>query len=436
MENAWKELVAGARWLHGRVTRRAWRFLRFLARQFAADRAPSIAASLAFVTLLALVPLTAVILSVLTAFPIFQDVAEQIQDFAFEHFVPGVGDAVQDHLQEFIERAGQLTAVGVMFLVIAALLLMNTIDQTFNDIWGIRERRHPVALFMVYWAVLTLGPLLIGFSVAISSYLFSLPFLADLPGELGVRERLLALIPFVFSVLAFTLLYAVVPNRPIPWHNALIGGTVAALLFEIAKWGFAHYVAIVPTYELVYGALSTLPFLMVWLYLVWLIILLGVEISRCLTVYPREAAQDAIKDPLVAAYRCLGHLYEAQQRGEELGLMALLRWEPRLSEHVVYNVMQQLMAQRLVHCTADGDWVLARDLDYVTLLDLYLALTDLPPRPPDVDATAGDEPLTRLMGAGWRGLTQHLATPLSELYGESGRETAEPPARQFKPRVQ
>lgn len=436
LRDAARRITAFAHRLYGPRGQRVVHFLGYLLRRVQLDRAPNTAASLAFTTLFALVPLMAVVLSIFSAFPVFEDLSDQIRDYAFEQFVPGVGDAVQEHLEQFVAGAGQLTAVGTIFLVVAALLLMNTIDHAFNEIWGIREDRHPVALFMVYWAVLTLGPLLLGFSVAISSYLFSLPLFRELDGGANLTSGLLSIVPLLFSALAFTLLYAVVPNRRVPWRNAIIGGVCAALLFEGAKWGFARYVSMVPTYELVYGALSTLPFLMIWLYVVWLITLLGVEISRCLTLYPQEALENTVTDPLLTAYRGLARLYEAQLEGGALSPGELLEQEPDLDEQVVHTVMERLRQQRLVHCTASGDWILARDADRVTLLDLYLALTDWAPRPP-AHAGRRDEPLRRALEAGWGELAERLTVPLSQLFqADVPQQGPEPPAYSLSSRRQ
>jgi membrane protein len=162
-------------------------------------------------------------------------------------------------------------------------MMMATIEQTFNDIWRVRQQRRLLQRFLTYWAILTLGPLLIGASLSLTSQLFSLA-LFDGRGVLhDARGMLLQALPVALEVLTFMMLYTLVPNAPVKWRHALVGGVFAALLFELAKHGFAYYVTRVPTYQTIYGALAALPIFLVWIYLSWLVILLGAVVTAHLS---------------------------------------------------------------------------------------------------------------------------------------------------------
>jgi len=252
-----------------------------LARHFINDRCPESAGALAYTSLLSLVPLMAVGFTLFAAFPAFNGFLDKAQDFIFGNFMPENAEAIQAHLRGFVGKASALTLPSLAALLGTALLSMATIDQTLNRIWKVRRQRSLVNAFIVYWAVLTLGPILIGVSLAITSYVASLPFLHDAvqPSKSGMFVRVL---PFFAATLAFTLLYAIVPYRRIPLYHAMAGGVVAAALFELAKKGFTLFVTRFSTYEAIYGALAAVPIFLIWIYVSWLIILLGAEFTYCL----------------------------------------------------------------------------------------------------------------------------------------------------------
>lgn len=231
------------------------------------------AAALSFTTLLSLVPLMTVSLAIFSAFPVFQKVSARVQHFVFSNFVVSTGDVVQNYLQSFIAKAGQLSAVGLVFLVVTAIVMMFTMEQTFNSIWQIHKRRHWLQALILYWTILTLSPLLIGISFAISSYL------EILAQWLGLSKILLMIMPFLSSIIAFTLLYTAVPNYRVPFKSSIIGAVFAAILFELAKHFFALYIIHFADYQLLYGTLATIPIFLLWIYLCWFITLLGAVVS-------------------------------------------------------------------------------------------------------------------------------------------------------------
>ena len=213
----------------------------------------SSAAALTYTTLFAVVPLMTVTFSVLSAIPFFHGMGGQIQTFIFSNFVPSTGATVQEYLQGFSIQARHLTWVGILALAVTAYLMLLNIEQAFNVIWHVRHSRRGVSSFLLYWAILSLGPLLLGAGFAISTYVASFTLLSG-PHPLPGAATLLRVLPLVCSIAAFTLIYATVPNTRVPMKHALAGGVFAAVLFEAAKQLFSIYVGLFPSYELIYGS--------------------------------------------------------------------------------------------------------------------------------------------------------------------------------------
>ncbi|MGL6117420.1 virulence factor BrkB family protein [Plesiomonas sp.] len=256
-------------------------FFRLLLSRSGESRLTITAGYLAYVTLLSLVPLVTVIFSVFTAFPVFVGITDQVKHFVFSNFVPATGDVVQNYLDQFVSNSSNMSAVGIIALVVTSLLLISAVDKALNAIWRSKHRRPAMVSFAVYWMILTLGPLLAGASLVTSSYLLSLKLLTD-TGINGVLDNLLVLLPMILSALSFWLLYGVVPTERVPTLHALSGALFAALLFEVSKKIFTLYIAFFPSYQLIYGALAVIPILFVWVYLSWCIVLLGAEVTATL----------------------------------------------------------------------------------------------------------------------------------------------------------
>ncbi|MET0066440.1 MAG: virulence factor BrkB family protein [Candidatus Thiodiazotropha sp.] len=354
-------------------TRHIIPFLRLVMHHFTADGGVQHVASLTYTTLLSLVPLMTVALALFSVFPASDRMSEQIEDFLFQNFVPAASEVVQQYLRDFSQKAGRLTGVGFGMLIVVALLLMNNIDKAFNTIWHVRKRRSALAQFTVYWAILSLGPILIAVSLAGTSYLVSIPFLDQTEAVAQVRSKLLTLLPVILSTVAFSLLYALVPNRTVPWRNALAGGLLAAMLFELSKRGFALYVTTFPTYEAIYGAVAVVPIFLIWIYLSWMVTLLGAEFTYCLGIY-RENWRERLHQrggDFLLALRLLTELRASQRDGTALRSRTLLERIPGATEERLEKVVHQLKQAHLVQRTDEKGWLLARDLSHVTLNDLY-----------------------------------------------------------------
>ncbi|MCI0399886.1 MAG: virulence factor BrkB family protein [Gammaproteobacteria bacterium] len=392
-------------------------FLVYVGRQFMADGCQRTAASLSYTTALSLVPLMAVMFVALRAFPVFQNLGNEIQEYIFQNFVPAAGETMQGHFQQFASKARQLTAVGIFFLVVIAVMMMVTIENAFNAIWRVHAKRPALSSFAMYWAVLTLGPLLIGVGLVATSYVVSLPLISDAEVRFGLKTRFIAWTPFVTTTLAFTLLYLLVPNRRVPLRPAIIGGVVAALLFEISKRGFALYVTHFPTYEAIYGAMVSIPLFLVWVYVSWLVILLGAEITRGLVTFSswhRHMKVYGDEGFFVAAYRILGQLWKAQKGGQSISTEVIVKNEPRIDDERATAVIDRLVRAEWVQRTATGEWVLSRDLGQQTLLQLYesvpgpLPVTQANPRQQD----GWDTALRAVLG----GQGQSMQVSLKSLY--------------------
>ena len=241
------------------------------------------AGHLAFVSLLSLVPVLMVFLMIMSAFPAFADIRTQFEDFIFNNFVPHAGDVVQQYIGEFVANASGMGAVSIGTLLLVALLLISNIDKTFNHLWKTKDERPFIYTFAIYWMIITLGPLLIGSSIAVSSYLATIAAFAD-DYTPGLGTAALKMVPSLAAIGAFLILYMVVPNRPVRAKYAFSGAILATILFEFTKKAFAFYISSFPNYQVIYGALASVPILFLWVYLSWLVVLVGAIFTYAVTM--------------------------------------------------------------------------------------------------------------------------------------------------------
>lgn len=257
-----------------------WRFCQVFWWRFNQNKLTQAAGSLTYSTMLAIVPLVMVVFSIFTAFPMFNEVTGMLKEFIFTNFTPSASDVVGQYIDEFVANSKKMSAIGIVSLILVALLLIHSIDTALNNIWN-APVRSKVFSFTIYWAILTLGPILIGASFAISSYVSSfVPFNNEL--ELPFGLKLLSLVPFLLTWLSFTFIYTVVPNQKVNIRYAACGALVAAIFFTLGKKAFAWYVLTFPSYQVIYGAMATLPLMLLWLQLSWLFILLGAQLAAVL----------------------------------------------------------------------------------------------------------------------------------------------------------
>ena len=360
-------------------TLRTWPWLdtlKTLRQRFREDRLGLTASSLTFTTLIALVPLVTVMLAIFTAFPMFSSFQSALEKYFLQSLVPDtIARPVLHALTMFAAKANRLGSVGLVFLGFTALALMLTIDRTLNAIWRVRKSRPIAQRVLVYWASLTLGPLVLGMSLSLTSYALtaSRGFVGVMPGTVSV---LLNATEFLLLAAAMAGLFHYVPNTAVRWRHALAGGLFVAIAFEGAKKVLAWYVESVPTYSAIYGAFATVPILLLWIYLGWVIVLLGAVIAAYapslqmrITIRPDtpgqrfELALSALRELATArrsgthglALPALANRLRTDPLALEplLDLMVELDWAARLDEagtprHVLLADAQRTLAQPLL----------------------------------------------------------------------------------------
>ncbi|MGJ4730007.1 YihY family inner membrane protein [Luteimonas sp. SDU101] len=349
-------------------------FARFLARRFLDDRLFQASAALAYTTIFALVPLAIVVLGVLSAFPMFGEWRDQLTEYIFSNFVPSAASTVKETLLRLVGDATTLTVAGAVGLIASLLITLNSVEATFNQIWRVPSSRPQLGRFLVYWTVLTLGALLAAASLAMSAWLFALPVFSTSEGQVlsGVALRLA---PFTIELLLVTALYRVVPHRSVALRHAFAGALLATVLLELVKWGLGVYLGMFTTYQRLYGALAALPILMIWIYLGWVAVLLGASFASAISAFRYQPAAMRLPEgyEMYGLLRLLGRFAEARRSGRGLHTAQMLELEPMLTDSQLQQFLCQLGEIQLLQRAETGEWLLARDLDTLSLADLYEA---------------------------------------------------------------
>lgn len=259
------------------------RFFIQLGKRFINDRFTYSASALTFTTLLSLVPTMSVSIAVFSILPVSKQVTIQVEQFIFANFVPATGQIVMQYLQYFVNQTAKLSFYNTIFLVITAFLTIITVERSLNDVWKVPHRRHGLRAYARYLAILILAPVLIILSIAATSYILSLPIVKGAANVIGLESTLLAIIPFLLSMIGLTLAYVILPNCKVPIRDAVVGAVIASFIFEIAKQLFVLYLLHFPTYQLLYGAFAAFPLFLIWIYFSWVIILFGALVVNVLT---------------------------------------------------------------------------------------------------------------------------------------------------------
>jgi membrane protein len=418
---------------HFRMTRpdrhRVLAFIRFTVQRFIDDRCQQSAGALACTTLFALVPLTAALVGLLSGFPAFAEWQERITNFIFENFVPATGEAVRGYLTQFADNANKATALGVFILIVSTLMLMLSIEDAFNRIWRVPKGRPVGMRFIVYWAVLSLGPALIVVALAISAYLLALPLFGDVEALYPVRTNLIGLLPFLIEWTALTAAYWLIPNRSVHLRHAALGALVAALLFEAAKRAFSWYVVSGANYQQVYGALAVVPIFILWIYFSWVIVLLGASLTASMTAFDYRPRRLKAGEEFRGLIRVLAYFAAAQRAGIGLHSESLRNREPFLTDDLVQRYLADLNRAGMIQRNDTGEWILTRDLASVSLYDIYAACDYRLPLGDALPVTAdspSDTEATRLLGAAAADAKNILAVPLSEIFPAQERSKDNP----------
>ncbi len=361
---------------------------RFAARRLDEERLPQVAGSLTFTSILALVPMLTIALAIFTVFPLFGTFRASLEQYFVHNLMPrGFSDTILNSLNQFASKSAKLSAVGGIALIVTSVLTMSTVDHVFNRIWRVKTQRPWIHRVLVYWAIITLGPLLIGISISVTSNISAVTNGLVIS---WVGNWFYTLVSIALTTGAFTLLYVAVPNQRVDWRDAVWGGLLAGIAFEIAKRFFAAYVIKFPTYTMVYGALAALPIFLLWIYMLWMITLVGALLVAALPVvkYERWWHVPTPGSAFVDAMAVLGVLYQARTEGNSAAVGAgQIRQATRLGFDESESLLQQMQEIGWVGCVQsemqvrsqwgrkvrvniDG-WILVANPDVLQLADIY-----------------------------------------------------------------
>ena len=384
MINSGVDVVRGLTWSEARD------LFYFARRRLNEEKLPQVAGSLTFTTTLALVPLLTIILAIFTTFPIFSNFRTSLEAYFVQTMMPkGISNTIIDSLTQFASKAKGLSAVGAVALLFTSAAMMGMIERAFNQIWKVRRTRPIGQRVVIYWALVTLGPLLFGLSISASSQLFvaTSSLARAAPFFSGLFNTLLSV---SLTTGAFTLLYMLVPNRYVDWRDAMWGGVIAALAFELAKRGFAMFVRQFPTYTIIYGALAALPLFLLWIYVSWMITLIGALLAAALPVvkYERWWYKPVPGGAFVDAMAILKVLHgSAQHADSALVSSASIRAHTRFGYDEMTMLLEKMLAVGWVgRVQADvttrskwgkrakesaDNWVLLVNVNKLRLADVY-----------------------------------------------------------------
>lgn len=345
-----------------------------MARRFLDDRLFEAAAALAYTTVFALVPLAMVVFGVLKVFPVFDEWSKALSTYVFANFVPSAAREVEAKLTEFSQNSSSLTAAGVIALVVSLLITLNSVETTFNRIWRVASSRPLLPRFITYWTVVTLGAIAAASSLAVSAQIFALPVFATDQGRV-LQGFAIGVAPLLIAFAAITAVYRVVPHRTVKMRHAMAGALLATILVESIKWALGLYLARFESYQKIYGAIAAAPILLLWIYLLWIAILLGASLASTLSAFRYQPA--AMRLPLgyeiYGLLRLLGRFDQARHEGRGLHSDQMLEMEPMLTDSLLQQILAQLVQIKLLRRDEQGEWLLARDLDDMTLAELYEA---------------------------------------------------------------
>jgi len=349
---------------------RGGHFLRYLVQRFNRDGCRQSAAALTYMSLFAVVPMLTLMYSMFSLVPAFNEVGSQVEAFIFSKFLPSSGQEISQYLTEFSSQARKLSAAGVVILMVTSFLMLANIEKTFNHIWATTGSRKGLAGFLVYWAILSLGPLLLAAGMMMKTYLVSFQLIVDEVDSLGVSAILFSYLPWLLTWLAFTLLYIAVPNCKVRTSYAIFGGLVTTALFETAKTLFGLLVAH-SSYTSVYGAFAVIPLFLLWIYLLWVLILVGAELVRSLETFRYQGRGSAMPD-LLAVVIILWQCWRRQQNGETLSDSAMhsLGSEVGLDAEHWRRLRNMLLERHILEKTSKGQYVLIRDPSTISLNDV------------------------------------------------------------------
>jgi membrane protein len=357
-------------------------FTLYALQRFNADGCFAASGALSYAALVSLVPLAVIALGTLSVVPIFSQLHDQILAFTFKYFVPSIGEQAGWWFRVFANSAAQTTAIGVVGIAATGVLLLATVEDQLNLIWRVTSPRPWGQRVLAYWALITLGPLLLGLSLSLSTYFeiaarragFSQQAFQWL--ESGWLHGVARSVPALLEFTALTLLYWLIPNCAVRWRDAAVGALVATAAIEVLKIGFSIYIGAMSYYQTVYGTLAAIPIFLLWMYISWMAVLLGAEVAAALPNWRIDERIGKISSGGVQiglSLALIAALMRAQRSGK-VPQTPTLSGQLGVATTVIDEHMKPLVAAGFVAHTQDGGWVLAWSPESATLRDLYDAL--------------------------------------------------------------
>lgn len=356
-------------------------FIIFVVRRFIQDRCSEQASSLTYTTLFAVVPMMTVFLAIVSSIKALEPARQQIQIWVYSNLLPKTTIAFEQALNNFAEKSSNLTVIGAMFLFVTTIMMIMSIEDVFNRIWRVKKNRD--FGFMRYWTIVSLGPLLMGSAFALSSTVASLGVLNSQFGyELNI-SLFLDFLSFLLMIAGFFFLYWALPNRNVPWKSAVYAAIFAGIVFELLKNFFGWAMSNFTSYELIYGAFAAVPIFLVWIYLSWNIILLGVQISYAITVF--HPNQEIQRHPLFVILDILSIFYQKQKTGgtvKEDEILTLFTGKELANAPMFLALLQE---KNFIQSTDKNEFVLSRNLAQISFYEFIQLLPYHLPTAQDIE---------------------------------------------------
>jgi membrane protein len=389
-----------------------FQFILFVLRRFEADRCREQAGSLTYTTLFAVVPMLTVFLVIISSIKALEPARQQLQQLIYSNFLPKTTIAFDKALNAFTDKSSNLTVIGVLFLFITTVMMLTSIETVFNRIWRVKETRGGILGFMRYWTIISLGPILLGSAFVISSTLASLNVLSNnFAGYELDGAFILWSISFSLTVLGFFILNWTIPNRSVPIKAAFIAGLFSAIVFELLKNLFGFIMSNFTSYQIVYGAFAAVPIFLLWIFLSWNIVLIGVEISYALTAF--NSGQDQKRHPLMMLLDLMELFYNKQKVGETVTEIEALEVLGRDEIGRLPSYIIMLEKQNLIRRTDDDKFVLVRNLDQVDFWSFYSNLPYSLPHRKDLELQCDNDDWMQKIGPALCESDDYLAAKLS-----------------------
>ena len=355
------------------LQQRWFQFLKFLTRHFFEDDCQQKAASLTYTTMLSIVPILTVLLMILSSVPALASVRAQIYEVIYSNLLPQSSLQVSEYINDFAEKSTNLTAIGIVILFLTTIMTLTTIERAFNQIWRVTDRAGGIKSMLRYWTIVTMGPIVLGTAFIASSTVQSLSFLNRQIAGYGIDWSFwVQMVSIGITVAGFVGMYWFIPKARVPFKNAAIAGIIVAIVFELLKHIFGTVMTNFTSYEAIYGAFAALPIFLLWIYLSWNLILLGVEISYTLTIF--ETKEVYPRHPLLSLLDMLNVVYSHYLKGEAVSEQDLRDVLGRKELPKWYTYINYLKDSNLITTTEHDEYVLKRDLSKMTLWDFYRTL--------------------------------------------------------------